>query len=92
MKWSKHLESGCDVLKLFPANNFDPSFIKSVKGPLPHVQIMPTGGINVSNMNDWIAAGAVAVGIGSDLNKAYKSGGYEAVVEASKQYINSLYK
>jgi 2-dehydro-3-deoxyphosphogluconate aldolase/(4S)-4-hydroxy-2-oxoglutarate aldolase len=88
----KALESGCDVLKLFPANNFDPSFIKSVKGPLPHVQIMPTGGINVSNMQDWLEAGAVAVGVGSDLNKAYTAGGYEAVVEASKKYISASTK
>ena len=86
----KALESGCDVLKLFPANDFDPSFIKSVNGPLPQVKIMPTGGINLDNMNDWLAAGAVAVGIGSDLNKAYKSGGYEAVVELSKEYINKI--
>lgn len=82
----KALESGCDVIKLFPANNFDPSFIKSVKGPLPHVQIMPTGGINAENMAEWLAAGAVAVGVGSDLNKAFKAGGHEAVVEASKKY------
>lgn len=86
------LESGCDVLKLFPANGFEPSFIKSVNGPLPQVKIMPTGGINLDNMNDWLAAGAVAVGIGSDLNKAYKTGGYEAVVELSKQYINKIAK
>ncbi|MEK3954004.1 2-dehydro-3-deoxyphosphogluconate aldolase / (4S)-4-hydroxy-2-oxoglutarate aldolase [Psychrobacillus psychrotolerans] len=85
----KALESGCDILKLFPANNFDPSFIKSVKGPLPHVQIMPTGGINANNMQEWLAAGAVAVGVGSDLNKAYKVGGYDAVVEASKKYIDA---
>lgn len=85
----KALESGCDVLKLFPANNFDSSFIKSVKGPLPHVQIMPTGGINAANMKEWLDAGAVSVGVGSDLNKAYKTGGYEAVVEASKKYIDA---
>ncbi|WP_057912876.1 bifunctional 2-keto-4-hydroxyglutarate aldolase/2-keto-3-deoxy-6-phosphogluconate aldolase [Peribacillus muralis] len=84
------LEAGCDVLKLFPANQFDPSFIKSVNGPLPNVRIMPTGGINLDNMNDWLQAGAVATGIGSDLNKAYKSGGYEAVVELSKQYMQKI--
>jgi len=86
------LESGCDVLKLFPANGFEPSFIKSVNGPLPQVKIMPTGGINLDNINDWLAAGAVAVGIGSDLNKAYKTGGYEAVMELSQQYINKIAK
>lgn len=84
------LESGCDVLKLFPASAFQPTFIKSVQGPLPHVQIMPTGGINANNMNEWLNAGAVAVGVGSDLNKAYKAGGYEAVVETSKKYIESI--
>ena len=60
-----------------------------MKGPLPHVQIMPTGGINASNMKEWLDAGAVAVGVGSDLNKAYKAGGYEAVVEASKKYVEA---
>jgi len=85
----KALESGCDVIKLFPANNFTPSFIKSIKGPLPHVQIMPTGGINADNMSEWLAAGAVAVGVGSDLNRAYAAGGHEAVVEASKKYVEA---
>lgn len=83
----KALESGSDIIKLFPANNFEPSFIKSVNGPLPHVRIMPTGGINLNNIQDWISAGAVAVGIGSDLNKAYAAGGFEAAVELSKQYM-----
>lgn len=86
----KALEAGCDILKLFPANNFSPSFIKSVKGPLPHVQIMPTGGINAVNMKEWLNAGAVAVGVGSDLNKAYKIGGYEDVVEASQKYMDAI--
>ncbi|SER82987.1 bifunctional 2-keto-4-hydroxyglutarate aldolase/2-keto-3-deoxy-6-phosphogluconate aldolase [Psychrobacillus sp. OK032] len=85
----KALEAGCDILKLFPANNFSPSFIKSVKGPLPHVEIMPTGGINAGNMKEWLDAGAVAIGVGSDLNKAYKTGGYDAVVEASKNYMEA---
>ncbi|MED1949417.1 bifunctional 2-keto-4-hydroxyglutarate aldolase/2-keto-3-deoxy-6-phosphogluconate aldolase [Brevibacillus centrosporus] len=81
------LEAGCDVLKLFPANNFDASFIRSVNGPLPHVRIMPTGGIHLENMKDWLEAGAVAVGIGSDLNKAYRTGGFEAVVSLSQSYM-----
>lgn len=83
------LEYGCDVIKLFPANNFKPSFIKSVKGPLPHVQIMPTGGINTDNIGEWLDAGAIAVGIGSDLNKAYATGGHAAVVEASRKYVEA---
>jgi 2-dehydro-3-deoxyphosphogluconate aldolase / (4S)-4-hydroxy-2-oxoglutarate aldolase len=81
------LELGCDILKLFPAGHFDPSFIKAVNGPLPNVKIMPTGGINLDNMEEWITAGAVAIGIGSDLNKAYQNRGYEAVVRLSEKYI-----
>lgn len=84
------LEAGSDVLKLFPANHFEPSFIKSVNGPLPNVRIMPTGGVNLDNMKEWLDAGAVAIGIGSDLNKAYHSGGYEAVVELSRKYMQKI--
>lgn len=79
-------EWGCDILKLFPANGFEPSFIKAVNGPLPKVRIMPTGGINMDNMNDWLDAGAVAVGIGSDLTKAYQAGGADQVTDLAKQY------
>ena len=84
------LEAGCEVLKLFPASGFQPSFIKSVNGPLPNVRIMPTGGISLENMNEWLKAGAVAVGIGSDLTKAYQNGGYQATVTLSKEYINKM--
>ncbi len=82
------MEAGCDVLKLFPANQFDPSFIRSVNGPLPHARLMPTGGINLDNIEDWLEAGAVACGIGSDLNKAYQQGGFDAVVKLSEKYAN----
>ncbi|WP_298829548.1 bifunctional 2-keto-4-hydroxyglutarate aldolase/2-keto-3-deoxy-6-phosphogluconate aldolase [uncultured Planococcus sp.] len=83
-------EWGCDILKLFPANGFEPSFIGSVNGPLPKVRIMPTGGINIKNMNAWLAAGAVAVGIGSDLTKAYRSAGEQGVTELVKDYLEEL--
>lgn len=83
-------EAGCDILKLFPANGFEPSFIKSVQGPLPNVRIMPTGGINKENMNDWLAAGAVAVGVGSDLTKTYRASGREAVTESARNYMAAV--
>jgi 2-dehydro-3-deoxyphosphogluconate aldolase / (4S)-4-hydroxy-2-oxoglutarate aldolase len=81
------LESGADIVKLFPANRFDPSFIGAVNGPLPQVRIMPTGGVNLQNIGSWLKAGAVAAGIGSDLNKAYQSGGKAAVTELCRKYI-----
>lgn len=84
------LEAGCDIVKLFPANHFSPDFIRTVNGPLPHVEIMPTGGINANNVQEWFEAGAVAVGIGSDLTKAYAKGGLNAVVAASQEYCGKL--
>ena len=83
-------EGGCDILKLFPASQFEPAFIKSVKGPLPNVRIMPTGGINEQNVQQWLNAGAVAAGIGSDLNKAYKAEGYVGAVAKARQYIEAI--
>ncbi len=84
------LEGGSDIIKLFPASQFEPSFIKSVKGPLPNVTIMPTGGVGLANMHEWLDAGAVAVGVGSDLNKAYAQDGYAGVVERAKAYTKNL--
>jgi len=84
------LEHGCDVMKLFPANNLQPSFIKAVNGPLPHVRMMPTGGINMDNFMDWLDMGAFAVGVGSDLTKAYRANGAAAVTEQCNNYIKIL--
>src|SRR5699024_6300910 len=84
------LEHGCDVMKLFPANNLQPSFITAVNGPLPHVRMMPTGGINIDNFMDWLDKGAFAVGVGSDLTKAYRANGAVAVTEQCEKYINIL--
>ncbi|MEJ8777717.1 bifunctional 2-keto-4-hydroxyglutarate aldolase/2-keto-3-deoxy-6-phosphogluconate aldolase [Pseudogracilibacillus sp. ICA-222130] len=83
-------EYGCDVIKLFPANNFESSFIKAVNGPLPHVRIMPTGGIHVNNFTQWLDDGAFAVGIGSDLTKAFKEDGAQGVMEQCKKYLSKI--
>lgn len=63
------MEAGVDILKLFPGDLFGPAFIKDIRGPLPYVQIMPTGGVSAENAGEWIKAGAVAVGAGSSLMK-----------------------
>ena len=60
-------DAGADVVKVFPATSLGPSFFKDVRGPLPHVKLMPTGGVTLDNAGDWIRAGAVAVGIGTAL-------------------------
>lgn len=83
-------EYGVDIIKLFPANHFQPSFISAVHGPVPDVKIMPTGGINKKNLREWLDAGAVSVGIGSDLTKAYNNFGEEGVINLSKEYLDIL--
>ncbi|MED3625256.1 bifunctional 4-hydroxy-2-oxoglutarate aldolase/2-dehydro-3-deoxy-phosphogluconate aldolase [Neobacillus thermocopriae] len=60
-------EYGADVVKVFPAGSVGPGYFKNLAGPLPHIPLMPTGGINTENAKDYIRAGAVAVGMGSSL-------------------------
>ena len=61
------MESGADILKIFPADLFGPKIIKDIKGPLPYAKMMPTGGVTADNAGEWIKAGAVALGAGGSL-------------------------
>jgi 2-dehydro-3-deoxyphosphogluconate aldolase/(4S)-4-hydroxy-2-oxoglutarate aldolase len=63
-------EYGADLIKVFPANVVGPDYFKSLAGPLPHIPLMPTGGIDLENAGQYIKAGAIAVGVGSTLVKA----------------------
>ncbi|PZE20852.1 bifunctional 2-keto-4-hydroxyglutarate aldolase/2-keto-3-deoxy-6-phosphogluconate aldolase [Paenibacillus xerothermodurans] len=82
------LELGVDIVKLFPGNLYSPATIKAIKGPLPQANIMPTGGVSLSNLAEWVKAGAVAVGIGSDLTaEAVKTRDYTQVAVKAAQYI-----
>ena len=63
------LQLGCGIVKLFPANLCNPQAIKAFRGPLPQAEFIPTGGVNAENLLDWLKAGALAVGIGSDLSR-----------------------
>lgn len=84
------MEAGVDIIKLFPGNAFGPSFIKAVKAPLPQANIMPTGGVSLENIHEWIAAGAVAVGIGGDLTKGYKEFGIDKVRQNAKLFVDKV--
>ena len=85
--------AGADVCKVFPATSLGPKYFKDLSGPFPHIKLMPTGGVTIDNVGEWIGAGAVAVGIGSDLldKKAIDEGRYEVLTErAAKMYGNFL--
>ena len=81
------MKSGADIVKLFPANNYTPQMIKAAKAPLPHVNIMPTGGVNLENIAAWKQAGAIVVGVGGNLFKGVNDYNYELVSQTAKQYI-----
>ncbi|WP_028545490.1 bifunctional 2-keto-4-hydroxyglutarate aldolase/2-keto-3-deoxy-6-phosphogluconate aldolase [Paenibacillus taiwanensis] len=84
------LELGADIIKLFPGNLYEPSVIKTIKGPLPQANIMPTGGVSLDNLGEWIKAGAVAVGIGSDLtNEAVKNNDLSLIRKKAAAYVNA---
>jgi 2-dehydro-3-deoxyphosphogluconate aldolase/(4S)-4-hydroxy-2-oxoglutarate aldolase len=84
------LELGVDIVKLFPGNLYSPAMIKAIKAPLPQANIMPTGGVSLSNLAEWIQAGAIAVGIGSDLtSEAVKTGDFGLVAKKAAQYMEA---
>ena len=60
---------GATCVKIFPGSAVDPDYLKAVKAPLPHIPMMPTGGVSIDNLHLWLAAGAVAVGMGGNLAK-----------------------
>lgn len=84
------LESGVDVVKLFPGSLMGPGFLKDVKGPIPHVELMPSGGVSIDNLDKWVNNGAFAVGVGSALTKGVKNGDYSSVQEVARQFAEKL--
>ncbi len=84
------MEYGADIIKAFPGNMLGLDFIKSVKGPMPQVKMMPTGGVDVDNVKDWVKAGVVACGAGSSLTAGAKTGDYEEVTRTAKLFIERI--
>lgn len=84
--------AGADIIKVFPATSLGPKFFKDVAGPFPNIKLMPTGGVSIDNVGEWIAAGAVAVGIGSDLldKKAIAEGRYEVLTERAARMTGNF--
>jgi 2-dehydro-3-deoxyphosphogluconate aldolase/(4S)-4-hydroxy-2-oxoglutarate aldolase len=85
---AKAMETGVEVVKVFPGGILGPSFIKNVHGPIPHVEMMPSGGVSLENMHEWVSNGAWAVGIGSALTKDLEEKGYDSVTAISKQFVD----
>jgi len=87
-------KAGADIIKVFPATSLGPKYFKDIRGPFPDLRLLPTGGVSVDNVGEWIAAGAVAVGIGSDLldKKAIDEERYEVLTERAKRMVENFVK
>jgi 2-dehydro-3-deoxyphosphogluconate aldolase / (4S)-4-hydroxy-2-oxoglutarate aldolase len=85
-------DAGADIVKVFPATALGPGYIKDVRAPLPHVKLMPTGGVTLDNAGEWIKAGAVAVGVGSALTdaKAIEAGNFGVLRANAERIVASV--
>lgn len=84
------MESGADIVKVFPGEILGPAFVKAVKGPLPQASLMPTGGVTLENAGEWIRAGAVAVGVGGTLTAAAKHGDFTAITKVARHFVEAI--
>ncbi len=85
-------EAGADVVKVFPADVVGPAFFKAMRGPLPHVRLMPTGGVDLNTASEYLRAGASCLGIGSQLvdPKAVARQDYEYLRGLAWQYTQAV--
>lgn len=86
-------ECGGDIVKVFPATALGARYLKDLKGPLPQIPLMPTGGVQLDNMSDYFEVGAVAVGLGSALVKKLPSYGEKELIELTeraKLFVNQI--
>ena len=84
------MECGADIVKVFPGEILGPAFVKAVKGPLPQAQLMPTGGVSLENVSDWIKAGSVALGVGGNLTAGAKTGDFASITRIAQQFAEKI--
>lgn len=85
-------EAGADIVKVFPATVGGPQYLQDIRGPLPQINLVPTGGVDLENTPDFIRAGAVAVAVGNSLvdKKALSEGKYDLITEKAKRFIEAV--
>ncbi|HKD07615.1 MAG TPA: bifunctional 4-hydroxy-2-oxoglutarate aldolase/2-dehydro-3-deoxy-phosphogluconate aldolase [Bryobacteraceae bacterium] len=86
-------EAGADVVKVFPANSVGgPKYIKALKGPLPHIEMIPTGGVNLETAGEFLKAGACAVAVGGELvdAKLIRENRYDEMESRARQYLQAI--
>jgi len=84
------MEAGVDIIKLFPGSAYGPDIVKAIKGPIPQAAIMPTGGVTIDNVNEWIKNGCVAIGVGGSLTSGAKTGNYKLIEETASKFVEAV--
>jgi 2-dehydro-3-deoxyphosphogluconate aldolase/(4S)-4-hydroxy-2-oxoglutarate aldolase len=84
------MECGAEIVKAFPGEILGPAFVKAVSGPLPQARLMPTGGVSLENVGEWIRAGAVAVGVGGNLTAGAKSGDFASITQLARRFVEKI--
>ena len=84
----KAMDAGNKMIKLFPGDVFGAKYVKAIKAPIPNVEIMPTGGVSVDNIEEWFANGVSCVGVGSSLIK----GSLEDIENTAKAFMKKMDK
>lgn len=82
------LEYGADIVKIFPGEVVGKNMIKALKGPVPQAELMPTGGVSIDNVHEWLEAGSVAVGVGGALTGKGKSA--EEITSLAKRFVEAV--
>lgn len=85
-------EAGADIVKVFPSEVLGPGYLKALHGPLPQIRLMPTGGVNLDTLGDFIKAGACALGVGGALveKQAVREGDMDRIRSLARQYVELL--
>lgn len=86
-------EAGADIVKVFPAHRLGgPAYLREVLAPLPHVKLMPTGGVRLESIGDWFAAGAVCLGVGTSLIRPdlIEAGDFDTLTEHARAFVRAV--
>ncbi len=83
-------EAGADIVKVFPADVVGPAFFKAIRGPLPQVRVMPTGGVDLKTATAFLQAGACCLGVGGQLvdPEAIKQKNFDVIRDVARQYAD----
>jgi 2-dehydro-3-deoxyphosphogluconate aldolase/(4S)-4-hydroxy-2-oxoglutarate aldolase len=85
--------SGGDIVKVFPASAVGgPAYLRALKAPFPHIELCPTGGVNLDTISEFIKAGAALVGVGGELvlKSAIQAGQYDRITELARRYLDAV--